>query len=218
LMLGLPGQERTSWARNLEKVAELAPSHVSVYMLDLDSKAPLSHRVAKGVVRLPDDDLTAEAYLGTLDFMATHGYAQYEISNFARPGYRCRHNLKYWLREPVLAFGVGSHSYDGHSRYANYSNMNTYLQSVESGSSPVEWNQAVTKLQALQERLFLGLRLNQGLDWSSIAREFDVGMVSVYESCLKRTSDEGLTVWDKSCIRLTPRGMLLSNEVFRNFV
>ena len=218
LMLGLPGQTRQSWIMDLEKGVALAPSHVSVYMLDLDPQAPLFHHVAKGNVRLPEDDLEAEAYLSTLDFMAAHDYVQYEISNFARPGLRCRHNLKYWLRQPVLAFGVGSHSYDGHSRYANYSNLNTYLKAVEAGSSPVEWGRPVAKLQALQETLFLSLRLNQGLDWADVTREFDGEMVATYECHLRRMSDEGLTVWNGSRVCLTPRGMLLSNEVFQNFV
>jgi oxygen-independent coproporphyrinogen-3 oxidase len=150
--------------------------------------------------------------------MELNGLAQYEISNFARPGYRCRHNLKYWLRQPVLAFGVGSHSYDGQSRYANHSNVNAYLQAIESGSSPVEWCRTVAKSQALQETLFLGLRLSEGLDWATIRSEYDEKVVAGHERLLRRMSEDGLTAWTGSHVRLTPRGMLLSNEIFQNFV
>ncbi len=218
LMLGLPFQTRQSWTRGLDKIAELMPAHLSVYMLDLDSKAPLFHRLAKGRIQLPEDDLTTEAYLITQEFLAPRGYGQYEISNFALPGFRCRHNVKYWLREPVLAFGVGSHSYDGRVRYANHSSMHTYLEAVEGGSTPIEWSRPIQAAEALQEKLFLGLRLNEGLDWTDVSRTFGDELVHGYERYLKELADEGLVAWDDSHVRLTTRGILLSNEIFQNFV
>jgi oxygen-independent coproporphyrinogen-3 oxidase len=218
IMLGLPGQTEEHWRRNLERTSALAPDHISVYMLDLDERSPLYHHIAKGRCTVPDDDLISNLYLRTLRHFADCGYEQYEISNFAFPGHHCRHNLKYWLREPVLGFGVGSHSYDGQFRYANYSSMNAYLQAVESGKSPVEWRERVESSQALEETLFLGLRLNRGVDWQGLRQNYDLRELEAYESSLREMSASGLLEWKDCVIRLTTRGMLLSNEVFQRFV
>ena len=143
LLLGLPGQTAQQWVRNLQQLSSLAPPHASLYMLDLDPKVPLYHAVARGVAHLPDDDVVCDGYLEALRQLADCGYQQYEISNFAFPGFQCRHNLKYWQRQPVLGFGLGSHSFDGRSRYANLSILGPYLDAVDSGKRPVEWLHAV---------------------------------------------------------------------------
>ncbi len=218
LMLGLPGQSERFWRQDLERTAALHPAHISVYMLDLDERSPLFHHVSRGRCVLPDDDLICDLYMRTREFFAGCSYEQYEISNFALPGFQCRHNLKYWLREPVLGFGVGSHSFDGRFRFADLSDMNRYLDAVESGRSPVEWRSRVELTQALEETLFLGLRLNRGIDWRRVCRDFASGRLGAYESTLKEMSGRGLLEWQDSVVRLTPRGMLLSNEVFQNFV
>jgi oxygen-independent coproporphyrinogen-3 oxidase len=218
LMLGLPEQTGESWRYNLKKISEIRPAHLSIYMLDLDEKTPLYHYLAKKRLQAPEDDLTAGLYLETLDFIAELGYLQYEISNFASAQRECRHNLKYWLRRPVLAFGVGAHSFDWRCRYANISNLNSYLKCTENNLSPVAWNSAVTELQALQESIFLGLRLNRGLDWQEMRAQFDLPELSAYESHFRQFAEEGLLEWNESKIKLTRRGMLLSNEVFQYFV
>jgi len=218
IMLGLPGQTEEHWSRNLEMTCALTPAHISVYMLDLDERSPLYHHIAKRRCAVPDDDLISDLYLRTLRHFAGCGYEQYEISNFAFPGYQCRHNLKYWLRRPVLGFGVGSHSYDGRFRYANYSGMNSYLQAVEFGKSPVEWREPVESKQGLEETLFLGLRLNRGVDWRRLRQNCDATELEAYESSLREMSASGLVEWRDCIIRLTPLGMLLSNEVLQKFV
>ena len=218
LMLGLPGQTERTWKADLEWVFQLAPPHVSVYMLDLDEKTPLYHTLRKGQHLVPEDDLVSEWYLRALELFAARGYAQYEISNFSRQGRRSRHNLKYWLREPVLGFGVASHSYDGQMRYANWANLNAYLESIERGGSPIEWRQPLQRTHALAETLFLGLRLNQGVDWNRMNREYDADELAAHEVSLREMSQQGLVEWNDSAVRLTPRGMLLSNEVFQAFV
>lgn len=218
LILGLPGQSREQWQANLEQLVERAPAHVSVYMLELDPKAPLYHTVAKGLAQVPDEDSMADWYLQTLEYFSSHGYGQYEISNFARPDFECRHNLKYWQREPVLGFGVGSHSFDGRARYANHAKLETYLRSLEDGHSPIDWRQPVSNDEGLQETLFLGLRLNRGLDWKKIRTEFGTADLVGIESSLDSMCAEGLLEWKDSSIHLTRRGMLLSNEVFQQFI
>jgi oxygen-independent coproporphyrinogen-3 oxidase len=218
LILGLPGQDRSGWCKNLDRVAELAPSHVSIYMLELDEKSPLYHLVARGRRSLPDEDYVSDWYLQTISRLSELGFDHYEISNFALPGFYCRHNMKYWRRRPVLGFGIGSHSFDGNARYANTASITEYLRRIEQGVSPVEWRRPVKENEDLQETLFLGLRLRQGLDWDELDREFGADRISRYEKPLRDLTSEGLIEWRGPSVRLTPRGMLLSNEIFQLFV
>ncbi len=218
LMAGLPDQAEEQWTANLTRMTEIAPEHISMYMLDLDSHSPLYHSVAKGIVRLPDEDQVADFYLEALSRFEASGYVQYEISNFARPGRESRHNLKYWLRKPVLGFGVASHSYDGAVRYANYSNLNTYLEAIEAGGSAIEWRKPEESETALQEELFLGLRLARGVDWDQVRGALTTDQLHRYEQTLAEMTSLGLMQWNGSVVRLTVRGMLLSNEIFQRFV
>jgi oxygen-independent coproporphyrinogen-3 oxidase len=157
-------------------------------------------------------------YLETIDFLSSCGYPQYEISNFALPGYSCRHNLKYWTRHPVHGFGLGSHSFDGTARYANKSQINGYLESVDAGISPINWREPVGIVQGIQETFFLGLRLNEGLDLTKLKESYGVEAISKYTEHFGDLSDRGLMVWDDDRIKLTSSGMLLSNEIFQLFV
>ena len=218
LMLGLPGQTVETWRRNLEAVERFAIQHVSVYMLDLDEQCPLYAMVTSGSVHLPDEDLISDLYLETIEVLSQSGYSQYEISNFAKPAYECRHNLKYWLREPVHGLGLGSHSFNGSSRYSNYSKIDDYFDSVDTGKSPINWREPVTVAQSLAEELFLGLRLTRGLDWNRLRRMYGSDRLAQYEPGMHELSERGLVKWDNSTLRLTPSGMLLSNEIFQLFI
>jgi len=218
LMLGLPGQIEAHWQTNLDHVVRLLPDHLSVYLLDLHEKSPLYHSVAKGRHKLPDDDLIADLYLLTLEQLSNSGYDQYEISNFARGGRFSRHNLKYWKRQPVLGFGVGSHSFDGADRYANTSNISEYLRSIEQQGAAVEWRRPLQMPENLEETLFLGLRLNEGLDWCRLRCEYGQERTASFDATLQQMSARGLLDWKGSVVRLTPAGMLLSNEIFSEFV
>jgi oxygen-independent coproporphyrinogen III oxidase len=218
LMLGLPYQTRGSWKHNLETVADFGIPHISVYMLDLDDPCPLQTKVEEGLVLLPEDDLVSDLYLETIEFLALCGYQQYEISNFARPGYACRHNLKYWKREPVYGFGLGSHSFDGNTRWANTSQMDDYLTAVEAGQNPRAWQESMDTEHALQETLFLGLRLAEGVDWKGLQSYYGAERLSTYEGALEDWLQQGLVQKIGDVVRLTASGMLLSNEVFQQFV
>ncbi len=218
LMLGLPGQDEVRWGVNLDHVAELMPEHISMYMLDLHEKSPLYHLVRKGRDRLPDDDRVADLYLMTIERLSVLGYCQYEISNFALGGRRSHHNLKYWKRKPVLGFGVGSHSFDGVERYANCSGLGEYIRAVGERGSAVEWRRPVQTPEALEETLFLGLRLNEGLDWNCLLSEFGNESIAPFEAKIREMSARGLLEWTGPVVRLTTAGMLLSNEVFVEFV
>jgi oxygen-independent coproporphyrinogen III oxidase len=218
LMLGLPSQTAESWRRNLRKIVELSIPHVSVYMLDLDDQCPLQSLVTNGSIQIPEEGLVSDLYLETIDWLSSHGYRQYEISNFARPGFTCRHNLKYWMRQPVRGFGLGSHSFDGSRRYANNSEMDGYIQSIKNGVSPIVWSELVSDVQAYEETLFLGLRLNQGIDWGIVREHCTYERRAAFENSFEKLASCGWIEWSDSIVRLTQQGMLFSNEVFQHFI
>jgi oxygen-independent coproporphyrinogen-3 oxidase len=218
LILGLPYQSRESWITSLERSTDLGPTHISVYMLEMAPHVPLQRAVETGNAVLPEEDDIAGWYLDTIDFLSRADFHQYEISNFCRSGFPCRHNLKYWRREPVLGVGLGSHSFDGSRRYANIKSLPNYLDAIESGRSPVDWSEAVDDRRGLEERLFLGLRLRMGLDWDTIEGNFDPVRVGKCKTMLRRMTEEGLVEEKENFFRLTPRGMLISNEVFQEFM
>lgn len=218
LMLGLPGQTAESWRRNLEEVERLDIQHLSVYMLDLDDKCPMYELTARGKVRLPDEDLISDLYLETVDTLSAIGLYQYEISNFARPGRACRHNLKYWRREPVHGLGLASHSFDGIFRYSNLSNIDEYFDSIDSGRTVINWREPVTAAQSLSEELFLGLRLSEGLDWNRLVNVYGSQSMAKFEPYIKQLSARRLIEQKDNFFRLTPSGMLISNEIFQLFI
>lgn len=224
LIAGLPHQSAESWAYSVgEAIARGAP-HVSVYMLEVDEDSRLGREVIAGGTRyhahfVPDDDATADLSLRAGEQLEAAGIAQYEISNFARPGAESRHNLKYWTRQPYLGFGVDAHSMlpaldlelDA-VRFATPDSLDDYL-----AGKPVAVT-AVTSQAALEETFFLGLRLTRGLDLEDVAARFGWPAVQSVRSAIAQALDSGLLGQQGSRIRLTPRGRLLSNEVFAAFL
>ncbi len=215
LILGLPGQTPVRWKQSLETAAKTAPSHVSVYMLDTDDpKARIHREVQAGRCVLPGDDLVADLYEESVEFFRDSGLAQYEISNFAHPGRECRHNLKYWTCQPVLGFGVSSHSFDGSARYANVAMLQAYLNLVEAGRSPEESRTYNDARRNFEEALFLGLRLNRGVDLVELAARHGADLLARFITVLDEMCECGLVENVGTTVRLTARGRLMSNEVF----
>jgi putative oxygen-independent coproporphyrinogen III oxidase len=209
LIAGLPGQTRASWEQSLDWVERLGAPHVSVYMLEVDEDSRLGAEVLAfgkryGAPDVPGDDQIADSYEHAVARLASMGIHRYEISNFARPGFESRHNLKYWRREPYLGFGADAHSFDGATRSQNAETAAEYIQRYESGLAPA----VAHTLADTAETFFLGLRLDQGLDadWSP------------YAEMVEKFSREGLLQVEGRHLRLTARGVLLSNEVFAGFL
>ena len=206
LIAGLSAQTSGSWDESLDWIARLAPEHVSVYMLEIDEDSRLGKEMLLGGVRYgasdtPSEDQTAAFYETAVERLAALGIARYEISNFARPGYESRHNLKYWKLEPYVGFGADAHSFDGILRRQNPESVTGYL----TGAAP----EAVAAGD--DERLFIGLRLAAGVrptpaDW----RRFD--------GPIRRFVEAGLLTERDGLLRLTDRGVMLSNEVFQEFL
>jgi len=208
LIAGLSGQTAASWRESLDWIERLAPPHVSVYMLEVDEDSRLGKERLLGGVRygaadVPSDDQTADFYEFAVERLAALGIARYEISNFARPGYESRHNLKYWKLEPYIGFGADAHSFDGLMRRRNPESVEEYLASPRGG--------AAEPGDVPHERFFVGLRLMEGIRPS---REEWVR----FEQPIRRGMAQGLLETAGGMLRLTPRGVMLSNEVFQEFL
>jgi oxygen-independent coproporphyrinogen-3 oxidase len=206
LIAGLSAQTEASWRESLDWIERLAPEHVSVYMLEIDEDSRLGKEMLLGGVRYgaadtPSEDATAAFYEIAVERLAALGIPRYEISNFARPGYESRHNLKYWTLEPYIGFGADAHSFDAGRRWQNPESIEEYL------AHPGRAETAATP----DERLFLGLRLAAGIrptpdEWQRFAEP------------IRRFTDYGLLETAGGALRLTGRGVLLSNEVFQEFL
>ncbi len=209
LIAGLPTQTRESWIESLRWIEELAPPHVSVYMLEVDEDSRLGQELLLGGVRygamdVPTEDLIADCYEIAVERLAQCGLRRYEISNFARPGSESLHNRKYWKLEPYLGFGADAHSFDGRLRWQNVETPQDYCDAGDPRAESVEAN-------LTEERFFVGLRLLDGIRPSS-------GDRAPHEAAIAELIADGLLQKDGETLRLTPRGVLLSNDVFARFL
>jgi oxygen-independent coproporphyrinogen-3 oxidase len=207
LIAGLPGQTAASWNESLDWIERLAPPHVSVYIFEIDEDSRLGKEALLGGVRygaalLPSDDLTAELYERAVARLTGLGIHRYEISNFARPGYESRHNLKYWLLEPYVGFGLDAHSFDGGHRWSNPDILDAYLT-----DSPRQR----TNADPDEEHFFVGLRLSRGIEPTS-------AQWLKFSSAIEKWSAAGMLEREGNRLRLSDRGVLLSNEIFQEFV
>ena len=218
LIAGLPEQRRATWEQNLDEAFAIAPEHFSVYLLELYKDAPLQHRIKRGELAAIDDDLTAEMYFSLDERACASGYEHYEISNWATPGMRSKHNLKYWTGEPYWAFGVSAAGYDGRSRWSNTRNIHEYLDLIEAGKSAVSEIVELTDEDRMSEAIFLRLRLDEGVKLEEYKERFGVDIRSRYKDEIERLGAAGLIEMDTDNIRISRSGKILANEVFAAFI
>jgi oxygen-independent coproporphyrinogen III oxidase len=215
LIAGLPLQTDESWRESLQRLIELAPEHVSVYVLEVDEKSRLGNELLTGGTRyraktVPSEDQMAEFYEVAQSSLGGTGYHHYEISNWAKPGFESRHNLKYWRREPYLGFGAGAHSFSGIQRWANPHDAAGYVNAMQGNTLQVEQLESVTAEAALEEELFLGLRQLDGIDVSRIEKEYGASVAPRFAPL----TSSGLVEWNGPVVRLAPSRLSVSNEVF----
>ena len=218
LIAGLPEQKMTTWQRNLQEAFALGTEHLSVYLLELYKDAPLLHRIERGELRAIDEDLTVEMYYALVDEAAQHSFVHYELSNWAKPGYESRHNLKYWTGAPYWAFGVSAAGYDGQSRWSNTRNIHEYLQRVEKGESPVSERTELNDDDLQSEAIFLKLRLQDGVNLRAHQTQFGVNVQERYHDELVRLCEAGLIELQHDHLKISRAGQVLANEVFQAFV
>jgi oxygen-independent coproporphyrinogen-3 oxidase len=231
LIAGLPHQTSASWEESVHRTIESGVTHVSVYMLEVDDESRLGREVLAGGKRygagvLPTEDEAAALYESGCAMLEQGGARQYEISNFAREGHRSRHNLKYWLRQPYLGFGLDAHSMlpegDEAVRFQNTDNLDAYmrqenrveLMNIFQREKELPKPELIDREAAFEESMFLGLRLNEGVDLAALRKEFGGVLVASVMPGVAEAHDAGLLLVEGERVWLTARGRMASNEVF----
>jgi oxygen-independent coproporphyrinogen III oxidase len=221
LIHALPDQTMEMWRHDLRRALELAPQHLSIYGLSIEEGTPFARRYAHDR-DLPDEDLNADMFLAADDVLTSAGYEHYEIANYALPGFRSRHNSGYWRRDGYLGLGAGAHSLlrgTGHGiRFGNSSDIDEYAAAISRGQLPRQERVQLSLEDALAEFMFLGLRMLDGVTFGDFRREFGMEMKERFGKELDELTGLGLLAMDKEGVRLTRRGMLLSNQVFTRFL
>ncbi len=246
LIYGIPGQTLPRWQDTFTQALALAPDHFSVYALSLDFNTPLRAWVQRGLLAEPDDDLAAEMYEWADKALMQAGYAQYEISSWARlgdrgwglgdsanpqplspnPRFQCRHNLQYWRNRPYLGLGAGAHGFCAGYRYWNVASPTAYIRRMESGAArPFPFSPALQKAipvdrqTEMNETMLTGLRLvREGVSARAFSERYGVGVGEIYFQELKELEGRKLVEWGEAGVRLTPGGRLVANWVFEKFV
>jgi len=222
LIAGLPYQTPASWQHSLDVAISIGLTHLSIYMLEIDEDSRLGREVMAGGQRfhahgVPPDESSAEFYEVACAWLPQHGFAQYEISNFATPSQQSRHNRKYWQRDPYLGFGLDAHSMllrpHGAVRFANPEEL-AYYGAKDVLATPVD----IFQREAFEETIFLGLRMNEGLRVSRLREQFALELFTSTEEAAHELIREGLMVEQNDCWQLTLHGRLLSNDVFTNLL
>lgn len=226
LMYGLPEQTLSDWQRTLNLTAALQPEHFSAYALTLEHGTPFGRWANQGLLPIPDPDLAADMAEWAAEFFAGRGYEQYEISNWARPGRECRHNLQYWRNLPYLGLGAGAHGFAGGLRYSNVLRIKTYIDRLAAGGSR-RWPLTPAAVNALtidrdtemDETMLTGLRLvREGVSDEQFFVRFGARLEDVYGREIDDLLRLGLLEWAGTSLRLTKRGWLLGNQVFAHFL
>jgi oxygen-independent coproporphyrinogen-3 oxidase len=231
LIYGLPDQPIVKWRTTLERVIALQPDHISAYSLQIEPRTALLRWVQNGRVPEPDEDDVAAMYEVTQEMLAQAGFEHYEISNWAHSStslrsaqnvnshFRSRHNLVYWRNEPYFGFGCGAHSSFGGKRFSNVLHPREYLERIGKGGEAIAEVEEIDRALEMGETLMLGLRLiEEGVERSRFKDRFSVELDEVYGATIEQLIAQGLLASDEACIRLTPKGRLLGNRVFGEFL
>ena len=209
LIYGIPGQTVDEWKKTVNTAIEITPQHISAYELTPERGTPLFEKMMKGEMEKPDEETIIEMYYHALDRLAEVGYRHYEISNFAQPGFECRHNLNYWNRGQYVGIGASAHSFIGDRRVKNTKDLNTYLDDLAEGRLPIEESTEISCEDAIKEFIFLGLRKTEGLDVRMFREELGIDILKASEELV----EEGLLVFDDDHVRATMKGIVISNTV-----
>ncbi len=217
IMSALPGQNAESYRRTLEKVLALnpPPEHISAYSLIVEEGTPFYEMLKRGELELPDEDTDRELYHMTKEILGKKGYKRYEISNYAKPGYECRHNLGYWRRTDYVGFGVGAASLFQGARFHNEEQLQQYIEQPLGCRTEVS---VLNREEQMEEFMFLGLRLTAGVMEEEFMRQFGVGLRELYGEVIEKNRADGLLDWNSGRLFLTEKGLDVSNYVMAQFL
>jgi oxygen-independent coproporphyrinogen III oxidase len=218
LMYGLPGQTMNMFKETIELSFQLNVQHFSAYSLIVEPKTVFYNLMMKGQLHLPTQDEEADMYEYIMDQMNNHGYIQYELSNFALKGYESRHNLTYWDNEEYYGFGAGAHSYIHGTRRSNAGPLKKYMKKIEEKGFPFLEENQISKEEAMEEEMFLGLRKTEGVSKRKFFEKYNLMIEDVFQVQIDEQKRKGLLEETEEFIRLTHKGKMLGNEVFQAFL
>lgn len=218
LIYALPGQSLASFRDTLKRALDLDLPHYSLYSLILENKTMFMNWVRQGRLELPDQEEEGQMFEETINAMEKAGRKQYEVSNFALPGHESKHNTVYWHNQHYFGFGAGASGYLGNRRYKNYGPIQHYLKPLRQGILPVMENEVLTRENQMEEEMFLGLRLKEGVSFQRFQEKFQCSLESVYGDVLSTEAKAGHLVVENGSVRLTAQGLLIGNDIFEKFL
>ena len=218
LIFGTPGQTVQTWRQTLQRAIQLDVDHVSTYGLTVEEGTPYERWQAREPEAFPDDGMEAELYGMAIDTLASAGYEQYEISNFARAGHRSRHNLNYWENGEYVGLGVGAASYLGGVRSTNTRDLGAYVRAVLDGADPTAQSERLEGARQIGEAVMLALRTAQGVSRVRFKKRYDLDVLERYQPVAREFREAGLLEVDDDGFRLTRRGRFLANDVCAAFL
>ncbi len=218
LIFGIPGQTQASWRESLGRAVDLGVDHLACYGLTYEPGTPLTAQLHDGQVAQCDNDLEADLYLLAIEYLESCGFEQYEISNFAKPGCQCAHNLIYWSNEPYVGVGPSAASYVDGARFKNVPHIETYISDVDNGRHPWREEERLSGRERAGETAMVQLRLNCGIDVAAFERSVGLDPLELYAVQIREYSAAGLLEHTPECIRLTKAGRLLADRVIRDFL
>jgi oxygen-independent coproporphyrinogen-3 oxidase len=215
MMFALPGQTQADVSETVELLTSLGVTHISAYALTVEEKTPFGDKLSRGLLSLPDEETDRAMYAAITRRLTARGYARYEISNFAKPGFESRHNTLYWRRGEYAGFGLNAHSFAGNARFSNTSDLDLYI--AKKGRAMSE-RIVLTKKDAMEEFMFLGLRLAEGVRADDFRARFGEDMFETFGKAIKKHVANGLLDTDGAYVALTEKGVDISNFVFVDFL
>jgi oxygen-independent coproporphyrinogen-3 oxidase len=218
LIFGIPGQTLKSWKRSLTTVVKLKPEHLSVYCLTVEEGTPFYRLRKDKKLNLPDEEGTRKMYLGAIELLKSQGYTHYELSNFARVGRECRHNLKYWRGEEYIGFGAGAHSYLDGVRRGNIKKVNDYIKRCKEGVSIIDFKERLTLSQKINEFILLGLRRIEGFDLKRLKEDLGFDLEKEKKKEIRYLIDKNFLKKEKNVLKLTRKGILVADSVMEKLI
>ncbi len=216
LIFSIPKQNKEIWKENLELAVNLPVKHISAYSLILERGTILNKMVLDGKIKLKDEDYDASQYEHTIDFLTSHGFEQYEVSNFCKTGFECIHNLSYWEHKNYIGFGPSAHSFVNNKRWWNFSSLKMYLNSIKQNGKAMRGAEVLTKKELEQEFVMLSFR-SRGLDLNILEKEYGNEWISVNNNYLNKLVEKGYIIWSDNFIKFTRSGYLLCDEILLKF-
>lgn len=218
LMYALPNQSKEDWMESLEKVVKLNPTHISAYSLILEENTELFNMYQKHEFKLLDEDTDIEMYEYTINYLKSNGYNQYEISNYAQKGFECKHNILYWKCENYVGLGVSASGFLNEIRYNNLCELDKYEEIIHSGKKPIEWEEKLSIKDEIEENIFLGLRMNEGIKFKDFYEKYNLYFEEEYKIEIDKLKKMELIETNDEGMRLTQKGREISNSVFVEFM